>query len=295
VEPPEFELVVTSSGVRAVRERESGEIMHAGVGPCLEARTLYVEPSRLEARLREPGSDLLLLDVGLGAGSNAALALARALSLEGARRPLHVVSFDRTLAALELALTSDAAAFGLDGAVTELARTLCSRGVAERAGVRWSLCLGELTETLARLQPASADIVYWDPFSPRVTPALWSTAIFRVLRGLCRGRASVHTYSAATATRSALLLAGFAVGKGPSAGAKQRYTTQAALELADLALPLDGSWLRGLVRHIQGLPEGGLVQGLPDDAPGDALALLAALPQFAGTGPQAVPSPGGYA
>jgi queuine tRNA-ribosyltransferase len=273
MEPPRFEVIVTASGIRAMRERETGEIMHAGVGPCLEARTLYLEPSRLEARLCEPGDEpLVLLDVGLGAGSNAALALGRALCLRGPRRPLHVLSFDRTLSALELALATDPAAFGLDEPLPQLARVLCRRGVAEAQALRWSLCLGDLTKTLAELPPAAADIVFWDPFSPRATPQLWSVAMFGALRRACRARATVHTYSAATATRSALLLAGFAVGKGPSAGPKQRYTTQAALALSDLAQPLEGSWLRGLRSHGQGLPE---------DAPSDALARLSALPQFA--------------
>ena len=66
------EVVTLKSGVRAIRDCASGQIMHCGTGPAVESRAIYVEPSRLEARLRQPGEDsLVVFDVGLGAASNA--------------------------------------------------------------------------------------------------------------------------------------------------------------------------------------------------------------------------------
>src|SRR5690606_37833304 len=112
IEGPQFELITTAGGARAVRDAVTGEVMHAGADPCHEARVLYLEPSRLTRRLAEAVAEpLLLLDVGLGAGTNAALALSGALRHVGQRRALHVISFDLTLAGLELALASDPSAF----------------------------------------------------------------------------------------------------------------------------------------------------------------------------------------
>jgi hypothetical protein len=68
-----------------------------------------------------------------------------------------------------------------------------------------------------------------------------------------------------------MLLAGFAVGLGPSSGAKQKHSTIAATELRDLAQPLDRKWLERL-RNASA--------ALPSDAPSDALERIAALPQF---------------
>jgi len=65
------EVVTLANGALALRERASGEVMHPGAGPRVEAESIYVVPSRLEARLREGGNALSLFDVGLGAATNA--------------------------------------------------------------------------------------------------------------------------------------------------------------------------------------------------------------------------------
>ena len=111
------EVVLTSSGALAMRDRLSGEVMHPVVGPRLEAERLYLGPSRLAARLNEPGpAPLLLLDVGLGAGSNAIAAWALSEQRSLAARTLSIVSFDRSTHALELAAAPEhRAAFGLEG------------------------------------------------------------------------------------------------------------------------------------------------------------------------------------
>ena len=98
------EVVTTRGGARAVRDRETGELMHPVVGPLVEAEQLYVAASKLEARLREPRAEaLVLLDVGLGAGSNALAAWKVSERLPTSVRRLEIVSFDHTTAALELA------------------------------------------------------------------------------------------------------------------------------------------------------------------------------------------------
>jgi queuine tRNA-ribosyltransferase len=113
-------------------------------------------------------------------------------------------------------------------------------------------------------------VVYWDPFSPKVNGGLWTAHAFALLAARCAPGARLFTYSTATATRSALLLAGFAVGHGDASGPKEE-TTAAALPPALPARPLDARWLARLARSSA---------PFPPDAPGDALARIAALPQF---------------
>ena len=80
----------------------------------------------------------------------------------------------------------------------------------------------------------------------------------------------MHTYSGATAVRSALLLAGFEVGFGPRIGPGKR-ATQAALGSA-VDEPLDGRWLERVRRSSAPLPV---------DAPAGALEQIAKARQFA--------------
>jgi queuine tRNA-ribosyltransferase len=266
------EVVTTRRGARAMRDRRTGELMHPVVGPLVEADKLYVEASRLEARLAESALEpLVLLDVGLGAGSNAIAAWKVSQRMPSTARRLQIISFDRTTSPLTLA-TSDAhaVAFGFEGDALHAARALLADGRCETSRTVWRLETGELPSTLARLPDGSSDVVFWDPFSPRANPALWAAASFAALRRVCRQGATVHTYSAATATRSALLLAGFAVGVG-DASVEGKQTTQAAVDLHALEQPLDKRWLERLARSDAPFPA---------DAPADALATVVALPQF---------------
>jgi queuine tRNA-ribosyltransferase len=256
-----------------MRSLDAGEVMHPGVGPLVEAEQLYVRQSRLGERLRAAESaELVLFDVGLGAGSNALMARAESERAPATAARLHLVSFERDLGALELALLAGAP-FGLEGEPALAARALLDGDAHLTPRTRWQLRRGEILETLERCADASlrADIVYWDPFSPRANPSLWTVAVFTTLRRAAGPRCTLLTYSASTATRVALLLAGWAVGVGDAIGDKAQ-TTAAAVRVADLARPLDRRWLLRVAR-----PDA----PLPSDAPPDVVARLAQHPQLA--------------
>jgi queuine tRNA-ribosyltransferase len=282
------EVILTRSGAPAMRDRASGEVMHPGTGPGVEPQALYVVPSRLDARLRGTGvgdvsDDLVLLDVGLGAASNAIAAWRVSEALRDAHhaRRLQIVSFDDDLSALELALRPEhAESFALTttggdahGAATEL----LASGLHETSRTTWRLSLGDFPVQLAREPSSSADIVFWDFYSSKTHPHLWSLATLRELRRVCRSGATLHTYSTATSFRAGLLLAGFAVGVGGGTGDRAE-TTLAAVDVADLERPLDARWLARLERSSAALPA-----DVGDDAGarGAALAQIRACVQFA--------------
>jgi len=264
-------VVRTRKGLVAMRDLNAGEVMHPGVGPLVEAEQLYVRQSRLGERLRATqGRNLVLFDIGMGAGSNALAARAESERAQTRAARLELVSFERDLGALALALTQPAD-FALEGPSGEAARTLLAHGKHETARTCWRLRHGDILEALAS-ETSLADIVFWDPFSPKANPGLWTVAAFTALRRVAHARCTLFTYSASTAVRSALLLAGWAVGVGDSIGEKAA-TTAAAVVATDLARPLDRQWLARLSRPD--VP-------LPADAPADLVARISAMPQFCG-------------
>lgn len=270
-----------------MRDCASGEIMHPGTGPSVEPQALYVVPSRLEARLcraagvrvtGDEGTDLVLLDVGLGAASNAIAAWRVSESLPVTARRLEIVSFDNVLTALELALQPEnASSFGLTDAAYTAARGLLDSGRHETARTTWRLSLGDFPATIARERAASADIVFWDFYSSKTHPDLWTVSTFRALRRACRDGATMHTYSTATSMRAGLLLAGFAAGVGGSTGSRTE-TTIAATNEAELERPLDARWLTRLARSTAAFPN-----DVPTDeaARAEALGRVQACRQFA--------------
>ena len=261
------EIVRTRGGTLAMRSLDAGEVMHPGVGPIVEAEQLYVRQSRLAERLLEERA-VVVFDVGLGAGSNAFAARAAAERAPAGAGRLELVSFERDLGALALALETPAA-FGIDDEAAAAACALLRHGRHETPRTLWRLEPGDVLEALART-PSRADIVYWDPFSPRANPTLWTVAAFTAARRAAGSRCTLFTYSASTATRVALLLSDWAVGVGDAIGEKE-HTTAAAVVPDDLARPLDRAWLARLARAD--VP-------LPPDAPTDATARAAAARQF---------------
>ncbi|BDG06284.1 tRNA guanosine(34) transglycosylase Tgt [Anaeromyxobacter oryzae] len=265
-----FHLVLTSLGAPAVRDALSGEVMHPVIGPAVESERLYVAQSRLRDRLAEPGPPLVLLDVGLGAGSNALAALRAAWGAPPGGRGLEVVSFEQDTGALALAATDDGAErLALEQFARDAARTLLATGCHEGPRTRWRLVRGDVLETLPR-EKVRADLVFWDPFSPKANPELWTAAAFAAAFARSGPRAALFTYSTATATRAALLLAGFWVGAGDASGPKEQ-TTAAATAPDLVARPLDRRWLERLERSSA---------PFPPDAPADALDRIRAHPQF---------------
>ena len=256
--------------------------MHPVIGAAVESERLYVAQSRLAARLVEPG-----------AGSAGALrrrpgrrrqragrhpGRARRAAGRPRRSPWSASSGSWGRSTLA-ASPEGAARLGWSAEDAAAARALLRDGRHEEPGVRWWLRLGDALERLDA-EPLRADLVFWDPFSPKVNGALWTAGAFARLAARCAPGATLFTYSTATATRAALLLAGFAVGHGDASGPKEE-TTAAALPPASPARPLDGRWLARLARSSAPFPA---------DAPDDALALIsraAAVP--AETGPRAPP------
>ncbi|MSQ03356.1 MAG: tRNA guanosine(34) transglycosylase Tgt [Myxococcales bacterium] len=205
----------------SIQDRTSGEIMHAVSAPPDEAHRLYVEQPLVRERARAGGEALVVWDVGLGAATNA-MEVIRAWEEAEATRPLHLVSFERDLDALRLALLHPHAFPRLrHGAPAALLAQGCWR--SKRAAITWELRVGDALEALP--QVPAPDLILWDPFSFKVDAPLWSLAAFRTVRAACRDKSTaLYTYSNSTAVRVALLLAGFYVAPGVASGPKQQTT-----------------------------------------------------------------------
>ena len=180
---------------------------------------------------------------------------------------LELVSFERDLGALELAL-AHAEPSGGDGEAGDAARALLDHGEHETRAD--ALAAGSRRAPAgARRQTAPADIVYWDPFSPRANPDLWTVAAFSAARR-CRRRVARSTPTARRPRRGwPCCWPG-----GPSASATPSATRPRPRRRGrdrDLARPLDRGWLARLSRPD--VP-------LPPDAPADAIARATAAPQF---------------
>jgi queuine tRNA-ribosyltransferase len=235
-----YEVHIAQEGFASIRHVSSGEIMHSRTPPMEEARSLYVDQSGLAERLRSTAATdkpLVVWDVGLGACANA-MATIRCYEEQAALgpvRPLQIISFENDLDSLRLALDH-----------RELFPYLRHGGPAgilkdghweskTYPGLSWVLVQGSFLETMAQA-PAPPDIIYYDMFSKKTCEDQWTVDIFRDLLAACKGHpAEFFTYTVSTASRVALLAAGFYVAKGRSAGEKQETTVAFTPSAAGLA------------------------------------------------------------
>ncbi len=247
----DFEAVVLGNGEVSIRDRRSGEIMHPGLGPRREAELLYVEQTRLVERLSSGEGPLRVLDVGLGAATNALAVVDCARRVRG--RALELTSLEHDEGPLQLAL-GDPTRFPVQAEHREILETLLSERSVELPGLRWRWSDGDALEALGHLG-APQDVVCFDPFSPEVNPELWTVEALRRFREVLAPGGVLSTYSASTRTRVTLLLAGFWVGAGAAAAVKKE-TTVASDGPAALAAPLGARWLQRWRRSSARAPHG---------------------------------------
>jgi queuine tRNA-ribosyltransferase len=220
-----FEIIVRED-VGRIRDCVSGETMHSINEPAVEARSLYVEQSRLSERLsapaEAPSAPLVVWDVGLGAATNAMAAIAAAQSVPGATRPLLLVSFENDLDSLELALDHTR---WFEHLRHPAPRALLRGGswTSKDGLIEWSLLHGNFAACKTRA-PAP-DIVFFDPFSFKTDVALWTLVAFRELAALWVDQSvELFTYTYSTSARAAMLAARFYVAKGRATGPKAETT-----------------------------------------------------------------------
>lgn len=284
----DYQIHPGPGGFNSVRQISSGEVMHSVNRPEDEANRLYVGQSFLTARLGappEPADELVIWDVGLGAGSNAMAVLAcfekcHAQSGPAGLRPLRLLSFECDLDPLRLAV-NNAGYFPHVRHPAPHAILTQGRWAHPSGGMHWELRYGDF---LAQFAAAPApDVIYYDPFSGKTDAALWTAETFTRIRQACAAKSTeLYTYSAATAARVALLSAGFFVGEGLGTGPKMATTiafTRAAGAQTHPAAPtlLGADWLTRWRRSSSKFPA-----TLPETAQAQFATLIEGHPQFTG-------------
>jgi queuine tRNA-ribosyltransferase len=246
-----FEIVTTTAGALSIRNKAVNEIMHNPVGPWREANELYVEQSQLQKYLvRDVDRELIIFDVGLGAAANA---LASLHCLQKSPRPVRLVSFEIDLELIRFAMVNSHRFSHFSG-YEKAIRQLLEDGYWEDGHIKWELHHGDFLELVETVN-AKAEIIYYDPYSPKMNETMWTTECFSKLRARCQDQAMLYTYSQSTPIRVALLEAGFYVGYGIPTGFKES-TTIAACRLGDLQKPLDIRWLERFRRSRTPFPIG---------------------------------------
>jgi tRNA U34 5-methylaminomethyl-2-thiouridine-forming methyltransferase MnmC len=215
---PMFIPQLTADGSFTFFSQEFEESFHSIHGAREEALLKFVEPCQLATKAQKPV--LRLLDVCYGLGYNTAAALA----VIWENNPKCCVE----LVALELDPVVPREAISHDllnkynQPIPQLLELLATTFQVKTAQLQAQLYLGDARTTIQQLSQQNflADAIFLDPFSPPNCPQLWTVEFLQQLANCCAKEGIISTYSCAAAVRSALLIAGFKIGKTEQVGAR---------------------------------------------------------------------------
>jgi len=266
--------IVCENGVSRVRHLPTGERMHPCIAPFVEAQTLYVEPVPWDILPRP----VTVWDVGLGAASNP-MALVSAVEQGTVQGQIVIESFEKDLLPLQLAQeTPHAFPYAKHPALAHLLASDRYHDVTH--SLRWNLYRGDFRETVSRA--ASPDVVWFDPFSRKVEPEMWTWETLQLLTLSIGNRPSILlTYLSATAVRAMFLALGWYVAQGKGVGHKPDSTicyTPAWIESGyPISALLGEQWLAKWDRSSTPLPD------VSEDIRQHIVKQVLAAPQFSAT------------
>ncbi len=222
-----YEIFTPDNKIFSIRQISSGEVMHSVNDPVEEARRIYSVQLNLEKVLSEnKEKEFIIWDVGLGAGTNAMAAIMDAENIikdRQAERKITVISFENDLDPIYLAVKYRKFFSHLHHKAPHYLLKN-GRWTSDNGSIEWILSQGDFLEKIT--ESPEPDCIFYDFFSFKTDPMLWSYGTFRKIFSKCGNKpVKLFTYSNSTMVRSALLAAGFFVGAGPSSGPKDETTT----------------------------------------------------------------------
>ncbi|MBF0353048.1 MAG: tRNA guanosine(34) transglycosylase Tgt [SAR324 cluster bacterium] len=244
----DYEIVKQDAGFHSIRHITSGETMHSVTDPLIEANTLYVNQSELRGMLEFITEDeLVIWDVGLGAGTNAMAAIFKLEEIfeqNDIQKRVKIISFEKDLNSLRLAV-KNAPLFPHVRHAAPSSILKAGLWVSANKKIEWTLVEGDFLEHIENVpQP---HIIFYDPFSLYTDGPLWSYSVFKRIFNTCGNTpAKLFTYSTSTRVRGALLAAGFYTGSGAGTGPKSETTAAfTSMAIKNSAIKLLGTeWLQ---------------------------------------------------
>ncbi|MCL6433711.1 MAG: hypothetical protein K6T90_05735 [Leptolyngbyaceae cyanobacterium HOT.MB2.61] len=224
---------LTEDGSFTFFSEEFGEAFHSRYGARREAFVKFARATDLVERSQR--GCVCLLDVCYGLGYNTAAALETIWTANPhCRVEVYGLELDETIprAAIAPPLIES-----WSPEVQSILRAIALEHCYTTPQLSATLLIGDARQTIQVLSAKrfQADAVFFDPFSPRRCPQLWTVEFFAQVTRCLKADGKLATYSRSAAVRSALLEAGLQVGTIP---------------LGDARLPHE--WSQGTVAAFDG-------------------------------------------
>ena len=180
------------------------EHYHSTKGAVEESFEKFVKPCRI-AELAKKGK-LVILDVCFGVGYNSAAAIDVALE-SNPNCIIEIIGLENDQKILDERKNLNPAFKYYDIIKEE----------KKDDRIQLKILLGDARETIKQIKE-KVDAVFFDPFSPKVCPELWTKEFFEDVKNAMKPGAILTTYSCARIVRDNMKAIGFTVEDGPVLG-----------------------------------------------------------------------------
>ncbi|MCX7738061.1 MAG: MnmC family methyltransferase [Hydrogenothermaceae bacterium] len=214
--------IITRDGTKTVYNFEYQEAYHSTkAGAYTESLEKFVKPSGLAILLTEE-KDVTILDVGFGLGYNVTTAIKFAKSV--VEKPkIEIISIekdDRFLDRIEKIdypnILKEERKFilSLKETTVDIAGEKLRAFYNQEGTIKLTVIVEEGRKVLNLLKRDRKrfNIIFYDPFSPKVNTEMWTVDIFKVINHLMTDEATFLTYSSAIPVKVGLIQAGFKLG-----------------------------------------------------------------------------------
>ncbi|NQV92044.1 hypothetical protein HQ489_06230 [Candidatus Woesearchaeota archaeon] len=203
--------VLTADQSETFLNEEVGESYHSYTGAVEEAMKKYAEPTKIR-ELAKSGQ-IRILDAFFGMGYNSAMAVSVALE-ENPDCKIEVVGLE-----LDAAIVSKIQEVNPEIPFFKYYKKLSIDQLSfVEDNVSVKILLGDIRETTKQLGNEYFDVVFWDPFSPKTMPDMWSEDLFKEMARVMKSTGVLATYSCARMVRDNMVKAGLFYDDGPCVG-----------------------------------------------------------------------------
>ncbi len=200
-----YEKQITEDGSITFWNEKFQQSYHSKHGAYREALEKHVEACRI-SELAKVCNELNILDICFGLGYNSFVAIAEALKVNPALK-INIVALENDPEIIqkisEIEYSSDV-------------KFIVESFISGSGPIK--ILIGDARDTLKSLQNDFFDAIFFDPFSPKVCPELWTAEFIAETVSKARAGAYISTYSCARIVKENFKNAACEILEGPKCG-----------------------------------------------------------------------------
>lgn len=200
----QISLTVTADGSYTYFSNTFQEHFHSNFGAKQEAEQKFILPALSPLPSSDP---ICLIDFCYGLGYNTAAAVEFLADSVNLGRQLCLIGLENNLAVPQAAV-GDRLISIWQPPTQEILSHLAEYQIYQAPSYDLRLLIGDARQTIQQIPLGWADAIFFDPFSPRRCPQLWTIDLLKLVSDRLKPQGYLVTYSCAAAVRSALQILG---------------------------------------------------------------------------------------